>query len=109
MAIQKKISTRKLKQRIGERVQVMLEGPSKETDLIWEARLEGMAPDIDGKVYVTEFEGVTDATQLPAPGTLATLEVTGTKDYDLIGRVLNLQRRRPPRKFRFRRKISFRF
>ena len=61
MAIQKKISTRKLKQRIGERVQVMLEGPSKETDLIWDARLEGMAPEIDGKVYVTEFEGVTDA------------------------------------------------
>ena len=67
MAIQKKISTRKLKQRIGERVPVMLEGPSKETDLIWDARLEGMAPEIDGKVYVTEFEGVTDAAQLPCP------------------------------------------
>ncbi len=88
MAIQKKITTRKLKQRIGERVQVMLEGPSKETDLIWEARLEGMAPEIDGKVYVTEFEGVADAAQLPLPGTLASLEVTGTKDYDLIGRVV---------------------
>jgi len=88
MAIQKKITTRKLKRRIGERVQVMLEGPSKETDLIWEARLEGMAPEIDGKVYVTEFEGVTDAAQLPVPGALATLEVTGTKDYDLIGRAV---------------------
>jgi ribosomal protein S12 methylthiotransferase len=88
MAIQKKITTRKLKQRVGQRLQVMLEGPSKETDLIWDARLEGMAPDIDGKVYVTEFEGVTDAAQLPLPGTLATLEVTGTKDYDLIGRVV---------------------
>jgi ribosomal protein S12 methylthiotransferase len=88
MAIQKKITTRKLKQRVGQRVQVMLEGPSKETDLIWDARLEGMAPDIDGKVYVTEFEGVTDAAQLPTAGTLATLEVTGTKDYDLIGRVV---------------------
>jgi ribosomal protein S12 methylthiotransferase len=66
----------------------MLEGPSKDTDLIWEARLEGMAPEIDGKVYVTEFVGVTDAAQLPEPGTLATLEVTGTKDYDLIGRVI---------------------
>jgi ribosomal protein S12 methylthiotransferase len=88
MAIQKKISTRKLKQRIGQRVQVMLEGPSKETDLIWEARLEGMAPEIDGKVYVTEFEGVSEAAQLPMPGSLATLEVTGTKDYDLIGRIV---------------------
>lgn len=88
MAIQRKITTRKLKQRVGQRLQVMLEGPSKETDLIWEARLEGMASEIDGKVYVTEFEGIIDAAQLPEPGTLATLEVTGTKNYDLIGRVV---------------------
>jgi ribosomal protein S12 methylthiotransferase len=88
MSLQKQISRRKLRRRAGERVQVMLEGPSKETELVWEARVEGMAPEIDGKVYVTEFEGVTDAADLPAPGTLATLEVTETKDYDLIGRVV---------------------
>ena len=90
MALQKRISRKRLRQRIGERVQVMLEGPSKDTDLVWEARLEGMAPDIDGKVYVTEFEGVNDAVDLPAAGTLAWLEVTETKDYDLIGRVVEL-------------------
>jgi len=88
MSLQKSISRRKLCRRVGERLQVMLEGPSKDTDLVWEARLEGMAPEIDGKVYVTEFAGVTDAAQLPAPGTLATLEVTEAKDYDLIGRVV---------------------
>jgi len=88
MALQKQISRKKLRGRVGERVQVMLEGPSRDTDLIWEARLEGMAPDIDGKVYVTEFEGVADAAELPVPGTMATLEVTDTKDYDLIGRVI---------------------
>ena len=88
MALQKQISRGKLRRRVGERVQVMLEGPSKETELVWEARLEGMAPDIDGKAYVTEFEGVTDAAELPAPGTMATLEVTETKDYDLIGRAV---------------------
>ena len=47
-----------------------------------------MAPDIDGKVYITEFEGVNDAADLPAPGTLATIEITETKEYDLIGRVV---------------------
>ena len=73
-----------------QRLEVMLEGPSKDTDLIWEARLEGMAPDIDGKVFITEFEGVNDASDLPAPGTLATIEVTGVKDYDLIGRVTEI-------------------
>ena len=88
MAIQKKISARKLRKRVGRRFPVMLEGPSKDTDLIWEARLQGMAPDIDGKVYITEFEGVTDPAELPLPGTLATIEVTEAKDYDLIGRVV---------------------
>ncbi len=87
MSIQKKISARNLKKCIGQRLQVMLEGPSKDTDLVWEARLQGMAPDIDGKVYITEFEGVNDAADLPAPGTLATIEITEAKDYDLIGRV----------------------
>jgi ribosomal protein S12 methylthiotransferase len=88
MGIQKKISARKLRGRVGQRLSVMLEGPSKDTDLIWEARLEGMAPDIDGKVFVTEFEGVNDVSELPLPGTLATIEITKAKDYDLIGRVV---------------------
>ncbi len=88
MALQKTISKKKLRSKVGRRMQVMLEGPSKDTDLIWEARLEGMAPEIDGKVYITEFEGVNDAADLPAPGTLATIEITETKEYDLIGRVV---------------------
>ena len=53
-----------------------------------ESRLQGMAPEIDGKVYITEFEGVSDAADLPAPGTLATIEVTGANDYDLIARAV---------------------
>jgi ribosomal protein S12 methylthiotransferase len=99
MSIQKKISARNLKKRVGERLQVMLEGPSKDTDLVWEARLQGMAPDIDGKVYITEFEGVNDAADLPTPGTLATIEITDSKDYDLIGRVTAFESPSPPGEF----------
>jgi ribosomal protein S12 methylthiotransferase len=91
MSIQKKISARKLRKRVGQRVQAMLEGPSKDTDLIWEARLEGMAPEIDGKIYITEFEGVNDASELPPPGSLATIEITEAKEYDLIGRAVEFE------------------
>jgi ribosomal protein S12 methylthiotransferase len=88
MSIQKKISARKLRSRVGQRMQAMIEGPSKDTELIWEARLEGMAPDIDGKVFLTEFEGVSDAAALPAPGTLATVEINEANDYDLVARAV---------------------
>jgi ribosomal protein S12 methylthiotransferase len=90
MKLQKGIVRRKLRRQLHRKLEVMLEGPSKDTDLIWEARLEGMAPDIDGKVYITDFEGVNDASDLPELGTLATIEVTGAKDYDLIGRVTQI-------------------
>ena len=69
----------------------------QDTDLVWEARLQGMAPDIDGKVYITEFEGVNDDADLPAPGTLATIEITEAKDYDLIGRVTAFETPSVPR------------
>jgi ribosomal protein S12 methylthiotransferase len=88
MALQKGISKRKLRRQIGQQMEVLLEGPSSDIDLVWEARHQGMAPEIDGKIYITEFEGVTDAAELPAPGTIATIEVTDSKDYDLIGRAV---------------------
>jgi ribosomal protein S12 methylthiotransferase len=91
MSIQKKISARRLRKRVGQRVRAMLEGPSKDTDLIWEARLEGMAPEIDGKIYITEFEGVNDAAELPSPGSLATIEIMDAKEYDLIGRAVEFE------------------
>jgi ribosomal protein S12 methylthiotransferase len=92
MSIQKKISAANLRKKVGQTLQVMLEGPSKDMDLIWEARLEGMAPEIDGKVYVTEFAGVNDAAGLPTPGTMATIEITESKHYDLIGRVTEFEK-----------------
>jgi len=92
MEIQQKISRRKLRARIGKRVQAMLEGPSKDTELVWEARTEGMAPEIDGKIYVTEIAGVSEPAELPPPGTMATIEITGAQDYDLQGRVIDFER-----------------
>ncbi len=67
MSLQKKISARKLKNKIGQRLQVMLEGPSKDIDLIWEARLEGMAPEIDGKVLHHRFRRRERRRRPPAP------------------------------------------
>jgi len=90
MAIQQKVSRRNLRAKVGKTFTAMLEGPSKDTELVWEARLEGMAPEIDGKVYVTEIVGVTDAAQLPPTGALARIEITQARDYDLIARAVEI-------------------
>jgi ribosomal protein S12 methylthiotransferase len=90
MAIQKKISARKLKARVGKRITAMLEGPSKETELVWEARHEGMAPEIDGKIIITEIAGDAE----PQRGQMATVEITKAHEYDLIGKVIELHSER---------------
>src|SRR5258708_12373364 len=56
MAIQKKISRERLRVFKGRVATALVEGPSKDNPLLWEARLEGMAPDIDGKLYLTDIQ-----------------------------------------------------
>ncbi len=89
MAIQKKISARKLKARVGQRCAALLEGPSKETELLWEARLQGMAPEIDGKVYITDIAAAAQGA-CAQPGDFVTVEITAAHAYDLVGRVVEI-------------------
>ncbi|MGA7783014.1 MAG: radical SAM protein, partial [Candidatus Acidiferrales bacterium] len=100
MSLQRKISARKLKSRVGEIETAILEGASRESDLVWEARLQGMAPDIDGKVYVNDVASVegqspdvqaSDA-HIPQPGDLVRIEITESHDYDLVGKILDVVR-----------------
>ena len=63
----------------------LIEGPSKENPLIWEARLEGMAPEIDGKLYLTDIE--LPGGEVTEAGDVARVEIAKTDAYDLIGRV----------------------
>ena len=97
MAIQKKVSREKLRALKGRVATALVEGPSKDNPLVWEARLEGMAPDIDGKVYLTDTE-LPDG-QAAAAGDVARVEITKTDAYDLIGRVVEILPRPAARMF----------
>lgn len=90
MAIQQKISRRKLREKIGSTFTAMLEGPSKDNEFVWEARLEGMAPEIDGRIYITDIAGISEESELPPPGSMAGVEITEAQDYDLVGRVTEI-------------------
>jgi ribosomal protein S12 methylthiotransferase len=88
MAIQKKISREKLKNWKGRTETALIEGPAKENPLVWEARLQGMAPEIDGKLYLTDIE--LPGGRFAETGDAARVEITKTDTYDLIGRVLEI-------------------
>jgi hypothetical protein len=70
-------------------VTALVEGPSKDTPLVWEARLEGMAPDIDGKLYLNDIE-IAGTTISARPGDIVTAEIAETHEYDLVGRVVGI-------------------
>jgi ribosomal protein S12 methylthiotransferase len=91
MAIQKKISKENLRAKTGCTPIALVEGPSKDNPLVWEARLEGMAPEIDGKLYLTDIEVPGGVAEI---GDVTRVEITKTDDYDLIGRVVKILQRR---------------
>jgi ribosomal protein S12 methylthiotransferase len=95
MALQKKISRENLRKLKGRTETALVEGPSKDNPLVWEARLESMAPDIDGKLYLTDIELPTG--EVAQSGDIVNVEVTKTDAYDLIGCVTEIQSRKSVR------------
>jgi ribosomal protein S12 methylthiotransferase len=83
MAIQRKIARKRSRGMVGMEAPVLVEGPSKETDLLWEARLGTQAPEIDGTTLINDFEGAP-----PRQGEIRRLRVTEAHDYDVVGTLL---------------------
>jgi len=77
MTLQKGISAEICESRVGQELDVLIEGPSKETDLLLQGRFYGQAPEIDGLTYINEGWA--------EPGTIAKVEITEAGDYDLVG------------------------
>ena len=85
MKLQQKISTREKAKWVGRTVDVLVEGISEETDLLWEGRTSLHAPEIDGKVLINDF-GPHDEL---VPGTFYRAEITEAHDYDVVARILD--------------------
>jgi ribosomal protein S12 methylthiotransferase len=85
MRTQLKISAKARAAQIGREVEVLVEGPSEETDLLWQARTLQQAPEIDGHVLINDFG---DRETL-VPGTFYRAEITEAHDYDVVARILD--------------------
>lgn len=79
MAEQKRIVLRAQRRRVGDRVRVLVDGPSPEHDLALRGRLSSQAPDIDSIVYLNEADP-----SRHRPGTLVDAVVVDAQGYDLV-------------------------
>jgi len=79
--LQKKLVKARQKQRIGQKVRIVVDGPASEHELVLRGRLSTQAPDIDASVYLTEC----DPSAYRA-GDFVDVEVVGARDYDLLVR-----------------------
>jgi len=81
MGLQRKIARAKNKLLVGKELEVLVEGPSEEHDLVMMGRHRGQAPDIDGQVYLSGGEVLA--------GQMRRVRITQAADYDLVGDVID--------------------
>ncbi|HTQ02681.1 MAG TPA: 30S ribosomal protein S12 methylthiotransferase RimO [Polyangiaceae bacterium] len=84
MSLQRGISRRKNRALVGTELEVLVEGPSEESELVMAGRHAGQAPEIDGSVYLSGGP--------VQPGDLCRARVTSASDYDLVAEVLENER-----------------
>lgn len=84
MSIQRRISRARNRGLVGQEFPVLVEGPSSESELLWEARLPTQAPEIDGVCYIGDpGEGEM------RPGQIRRMRITEAHDYDLVGALVD--------------------
>jgi ribosomal protein S12 methylthiotransferase len=84
MKEQARITRRKNRKLVGRRLRVLLEGKSKQSDLLLEGRAESQAPEIDGSVLINDMPEGAEV----RPGDFVNVEITEALDYDLVGRIV---------------------
>jgi ribosomal protein S12 methylthiotransferase len=85
MKLQQSISKRAKQQWVGREMVLLAEGESEETPMLWEARTQFHAPEIDGKVYINDFGEL----ETLEPGRFYNAEITEAHEYDVVARIVS--------------------
>jgi len=80
LALQEGIAVARAQVLVGSVREVLVEGVSEETDMLLEGRHEGLAPEIDGVVYINDGSA--------AAGDLVKVQITDAAQYDLVGHIV---------------------
>lgn len=79
MSIQRSIARQKNRARIGQTLEILVDGPSSEHEFVMQGRHAGQAPEVDGVVFLSGAE--------VTPGTFVRATITQCADFDLVGEV----------------------
>jgi ribosomal protein S12 methylthiotransferase len=83
MEQQAAIAKRKNRRLIGKEFPILVEGPSRESELLLQGRLESQAPEIDGVCLINDSEvGEVNS------GEFRTIRITRVLDHDLLGTIV---------------------
>jgi ribosomal protein S12 methylthiotransferase len=80
MTLQRAIAREENQRLVGTELDVLVEGPSEEHDLVMQGRHAGQAPEIDGHVFLSEGE--------TRAGEWVRVKVSQASDYDVVGDVI---------------------
>ncbi len=80
MRLQAEISRKKNRTMVGQSVQVLYEGESKETELLMRGRTRTMAPDVDGQVLINKGRA--------GVGEFVQVRIKEAHEYDMIGEIV---------------------
>jgi ribosomal protein S12 methylthiotransferase len=83
LSLQQPIARGKLRALRGRTVAAIVEGPSEEHEYLLEGRLRSQAPEIDGRLLITDTGG-----RELAPGAIVRVRIERTFDYDVAGAVV---------------------
>jgi ribosomal protein S12 methylthiotransferase len=83
MQQQETIALRKNRRLVGQEKQILVEGPSEESELLLQGRMESQAPEIDGVSLINDTQiGKVE------PGEFRTLRITRAFAHDLLGTIV---------------------
>ncbi len=80
MEIQQRISLENNQAMVGKKVEVLVEGVSRESDLLLQGRWYGQAQEIDGVILINSGDA--------APGQYVEVEISDALPYDLVGGIV---------------------
>lgn len=84
MTLQEGIAARRNRALVGRTLDVLVEGPHPESDLMLQGRTESQAPEIDGRVILTDAPGPL------RPGTFVPVRIDEAHAFDLVGAALEV-------------------